>query len=173
MKANEPWSWRFTALKTTKVMLVRLPLTNVKVMSELTVMFLHVASSLYLKALSHCLWPDVCPPPTPVAGIWNKANFPPAWLVYWLLSDRQPDPHFLVTVSRVSAHEGKRIWCPTSNRESKFTISSPSFALLWLSRNWIMPVAIVVVLPLGRSIFFNFSADSNANLFQKRSHRHT
>ena len=29
------------------------------------------------------------------------------------------------------------------------------------------------LLPLGRAIFFNLSTDSNANLFQRHSHRHT
>ena len=36
---------------------------------------------------------------------------------------------------------------------------------------WLLPL--FLLLPLGRAIFFNLSTDSNANLFQRHSHRHT
>ena len=80
-------NWRIAVSKTTKMMLVRLLMTNFKMTSELTMLFLHGAPlHQTIKVHIHWsskeeggLWIDVLPPsplPRPSTGIWNKANFP-------------------------------------------------------------------------------------------------
>ena len=82
METNRPWNWRWTVPKTTKIMLVRLLMTNLKmtVRADFTVYSCSPFPQL-IKALSYWLsvrgnWPlDRCHQP-PVAYIRSKANFP-------------------------------------------------------------------------------------------------
>ena len=106
METNPPWNWRWTALKTTKMMLVRplLPISR-RLSADCTV---SACSPLpqSVKALALWLpargaWPlDRCPPPplTPTLSHQHpkesKLSFPPTWPLYWLLRREQPDPNF-------------------------------------------------------------------------------
>jgi len=60
MGTHGPWNWRLTVPKTIKMMLVSPLMTNLKWLSELTVLFLHAIS----------------PQSLPVTGIWNETNIP-------------------------------------------------------------------------------------------------
>ena len=86
MGTNRPWNWRFTVIKTIKMMLIRPPMTNFK----MTVRADYAVSTCNLllppiKALAHWLsvagsrpldrsLPSAAHPQD--AGLQNKANFP-------------------------------------------------------------------------------------------------
>ena len=82
METNRPWNWRWTVSKTSKMMLVRPLMTNLKmtVRADSTVSSCGPFPQL-IKALPYWLsvrgnWPlDRCHHP-PVAHILSKANFP-------------------------------------------------------------------------------------------------
>ena len=110
MGTNGPWNWRLTVPKTTKVMLVRPLMTNLK----MTVLFLHVNApphNTHIHTHTHTVYESsLCllvgtgggrgwslvrhPPPHPSCRCWkeSKLSFLPTWPVCWLLSDEQPDP---------------------------------------------------------------------------------
>ena len=105
------WNWRVTVPKTTELTLVRPLMINLKktvradcAVSECSLpptpttphTSIHKSSSpLTASAGGGGKMSDTIPPP----GCWhlkeNKLFFPPTWLVYWLLSSKQQDPHTL------------------------------------------------------------------------------
>ena len=106
METNRPWNWRLIVPNTIKMTLVRPPMTNFKMTvradcavsacSPLTVSIKTFAPWLSGPPLSKgvSLWTGVHPPPTLVAGIQNKANFPfhqPGLFIgFWTASSRTP-----------------------------------------------------------------------------------
>ena len=122
MGTNGPWNWKFTVPKTIKVMLARPLMANLKIT---------VRDDYAVPACSHppyfCLWKLVQPllvragresafgqmsttlPSTPpVAGIWNKANFPfhqPGLLIdFWMMSSWTPETPGNITSLPPSPH---------------------------------------------------------------------
>ena len=84
MGTNWLWNWRWTVIKTIKMMPIRPPMTNVK-MTVRADCAVSACSPLpaSIKALAHWLsvggvglWTGLCPLPRQAAGLWNKANFP-------------------------------------------------------------------------------------------------
>ena len=106
METNPPWNWRWTALKTTKMMLVRPLLPISRGLSADCTVSACSPPPQSVKALALWLpvggaWPlDRCPPPPLIPTLSyqhpkeSKLSFPPTWPLYWLLSREQPDPTF-------------------------------------------------------------------------------
>ena len=94
METNGPWNWRLTMPKTTKMMLVRLPMPNFKMTVGADCIFcVQVAlcvnkSSCPLtvsqEALAFGQMPAL-PPPLMLASRTKQTSFPPTWPLYWLL----------------------------------------------------------------------------------------
>ena len=101
-------AWRLTVPKTTKMMLVRPLMTNLKTTVRADGAALHVSPqppALSMEALT---------PAVSVSGTWplnrchhlsppscrhlkeSKLSFPPTWPVYWLWSGKQPEPQPLL-----------------------------------------------------------------------------
>ena len=95
-------NWRLTVPNTVKTMLVRPPMTNLKMTVRADCAILHVTPSprsVYKSSHPACQclrgfghWTDVVTLPLPVAGIWNKANLPfhqPGLFIgFWAASKR-------------------------------------------------------------------------------------
>ena len=106
MGTNGPWNWRLTVLKTTKMMLVRLLMTSLKmtVRDDCAVSagsnpppllsVKHLAPLVAnMTPLGVSLWTAICHPLPPQfsASEISKLSFPPTWPVFWLLRGEQPD----------------------------------------------------------------------------------
>ena len=117
-------NWRLTVPTTTKMMLVRPPMTNLKMTVRDDVLFPHgVPPHHSVYKCSHLLrlvkewgsWPlDRCPLPSPpVAGIWNKANFPfhqpGLFTSFWAASSWIPHAFLSVTGP---GPEPQKTWLP-------------------------------------------------------------
>ena len=117
---SRTWLSDWLELKTTKMMLIIPLMTNLKILLEMTVLFLHITSpnpSSAIEALTLFLswgeWSQPlyrCPPPSPpVAGIWNKPNFPfhqpGLYTGFWVVSSWTPHTYLSVTWS-----QGDRFW---------------------------------------------------------------
>ena len=96
---KEAKNWRLTEPKSAKMMLVKSPMINLK----MTIRADSTISACSPLPLSIKFFPTDCQlggcrrldrhlPPTPVAGIWNKANFPfhkpGLFIVFWVTSSQ-------------------------------------------------------------------------------------
>ena len=131
---SAPWNWRLTVPKTTKVILVRPLMIKLKmtIRDDYTVSTRNPPPTLSIKPLTPCLSEGsafgqisatTTTPPSPVASIWNKANFLPTNLAcllafeWWAARPPDADP---LSGAVSPAPQSLRSWMPKRSQGGSF-----------------------------------------------------